>query len=437
MTQTVDAPPAPPDAATPTGRSARFDTVRDAGVVRIARDVFARVRRAVTPALSTVTPVGWAVFGIGVAAWIIGGRFGWIELRTIGFAAILLFGLCVLLTLGRTLLKVEVDLEPHRVVVGEPATGRVRATNVSKVRLLASVLELPIGEGGARFSLPSLASDESHDEVFVVPTLRRAVIPVGPAMTVRGDPLGLFRRKVPWTERTDLFVHPLTVPLESLGSGLLRDLEGQTTNDLSMSDLAFHALREYAPGDDRRHIHWKSSAKISSAQQDGKFMVRQFLDTRRSHLTVVVDGHVDAYRSADDFELAASAAASIAVRAIRDDMETTVLVADQVSDEESGQQTLDRFSAASFGGGAALSALAATAALLAPDTSVALIITGANTDFGQLRRASLHFPTEANTFAMRIDPSVPVGVTDNASLPVLSLPHLGDLGALLRGGVLR
>ena len=50
-----------------------------------------------------------------------------------------------------------------------------------------------------------------------------------------------------------------------------------------MSDLAFHALREYQPGDDRRYVHWRSSAK------HGRLLVRQFLDTRRSHLAVVVD----------------------------------------------------------------------------------------------------------------------------------------------------
>ena len=100
---------------------------------------------------------------------------------------------------------------------------------------------------------------------------------------MRGDPLGLVRRTVRWTDVTELFVHPRTVSLESLGAGLLRDLEGETTQDLSMSDLAFHALREYQPGDDRRYIHWRSSAKA------GRLLVRQFLDTRRSHLSVVVD----------------------------------------------------------------------------------------------------------------------------------------------------
>ena len=58
-----------------------------------------------------------------------------------------------------------------------------------------------------------------------------------------------------------------------------------------MSDLAFHALREYQPGDDRRYIHWRSSAKA------GRLLVRQFLDTRRSHVTVIVDPDPEQYRS--------------------------------------------------------------------------------------------------------------------------------------------
>ncbi len=81
---------------------------------------------------------------------------------------------------------------------------------------------------------------------------------------------------------TDLYVHPRISSLERLGSGFLRDLEGQTTQDLSPSDVAFHTLREYVPGDDRRHVHWKTTARI------GKLMVRQFVDTRRSFLSIVI-----------------------------------------------------------------------------------------------------------------------------------------------------
>ena len=67
---------------------------------------------------------------------------------------------------------------------------------------------------------------------------------------MQGDPLGLFRRVRTWSEVEEIFVHPRTVPLPPTVMGLLRDMEGQPTLELSPSDVAFHALREYAPGDE-------------------------------------------------------------------------------------------------------------------------------------------------------------------------------------------
>jgi len=393
--------------------------------------------RRVRPVLAVVTPLGWTVLAAGLIAWFLGSKFGWVEAMIIAAACFALFLLCCLLTVGRTLLQVVVDVDPSRVVVGEPAAGRIEITNISKVRLLPIELELPVGASSARFDLPSLAPGMSHEELFVVPTTRRAVIPVGPAMTIRGDPLGLLRRNVAWTDVTQLFVHPRTVPLDPLGAGLLRDLEGQSSNDLSMSDLAFHALRDYVPGDDRRHIHWKSSAKIGSSVPGGKFMVRQFLDTRRSHFTVVVDGQAGRYLSPDDFETAVSVAASVLMRAIRDGMETTVVVAQQATDESDAQTTMDTFSLAEFGAGDAFPTLAGRGAILAPDTSVALLITGARADFVDLQRAAAHYPPEVNTLGLVVDPTRPVGISGTTALSVLNLPHLGDLPALLRGSGLQ
>ena len=47
---------------------------------------------------------------------------------------------------------------------------------------------------------------------------------------------------------TEVLVRPPMTPLDSLAGGLLRDLEGVTTDAITASDLAFHALREYVPG---------------------------------------------------------------------------------------------------------------------------------------------------------------------------------------------
>ena len=88
------------------------------------------------------------------------------------------------------------------------------------------------------------------------------------------------------------------------------------------SDVAFHALREYQPGDERRYIHWKSTAKT------GTFMVRQFEETRRSHLVVALTLATGDYASEEEFELAVSVAGSLGVRAIRDGRTVSVVVSD-------------------------------------------------------------------------------------------------------------
>ena len=129
---------------------------------------------------------------------------------------------------------------------------------------------------------------------------------------MRTDPLGLLRRDAVEQVAVELFVHPKIIGLDSLSPGLQRDLEGQATRDLSTSDLAFHTLRDYVTGDDWRHVHWRSTAKA------GRLLVRQFQDTRRSQLTVVVDGATASYRTEDEFELAMSVAGSICVRAVKD-----------------------------------------------------------------------------------------------------------------------
>jgi len=382
--------------------------------------------RRVQPFLAPVSALGWTVLASAVGCWILGRELGWQELMLAATAALVLFVACLVLVIGRTRLRVAVTVDPLRVVVGSPATGTVRVTNASRAVLLPIMLELPIGHSAARFSLPALRRDVHHEELFVVPTQRRGVIPIGPATTVRGDPLGLVRRTVAWTGVLELFVHPVTVPLEPLGSGLLRDLEGQTTNDLSMSDLAFHALRDYAPGDDRRYIHWRSSAKA------GRFLVRQFLDTRRSHFSTVVDSSADSYADPEEYETAISVAASIAVRAMLDEQELTVVAGSHAVPAVTGRRVLDVFSRAELGSHTLLD-LSGRAARIAPDTSVAVLITGPRSSYADVHRASLHFPPEVRVLGVQIDPAKPTSMTSARGLTILSLQTLAELSALFAG----
>jgi uncharacterized protein (DUF58 family) len=150
-----------------------------------------------------------------------------------------------------------------------------------------------------------------------VPTHRRALILAGPATSVRGDQLGLLRRTQTWTDRIELFVHPKTARLKASAQGLVRDLEGQPTATITNSDLAFHALRPYEQGDSMRNVHWRTSART------GQLMVRQYQETRRSQLLLVLGADAAHYASDDEFELAVSALASIGTHVIGEENQVT------------------------------------------------------------------------------------------------------------------
>jgi uncharacterized protein (DUF58 family) len=393
------------------------------------RALTAPVWRPVASFVRWISPLGWSVLALGLVGWLVGATLDWNEWLMIGAAALGLVLLCVLLAIGRTQVRIETEVEPRRVTVGEPATGRIAVTNESRRGMLPLMVELPVGVSAARFTLPPLGSGKAHEELFVVPTQRRGVIPVGPASTVQGDPLGLVRRTLRWTDVTELFVHPRTVSLESLGGGLLRDLEGETTQDMSMSDLAFHALREYQPGDDRRYIHWRSSAKA------GRLLVRQFLDTRRSHLSIVVDGAPSSYTGGDeDVETAISLAASLAKRAAMDEQDFTVVCRDAQASRTTASLALDEL-ARTEPGDTDLFRLAGDAVATAPDTSIAFLVTGSHKPFIEVQRALGQFETEVLKVVLTVDAYQRVGVRNLGGLTLMNVGTLTDLRAVLLGGI--
>src|SRR5699024_12805050 len=147
-----------------------------------------------------------------------------------------------------------------RLKAGGRAVAEVVVHDEGRRSLLPSYFTVPVGRRNVNYFVPTLRPEASHDKILSIPTQRRGVISLGPVTSVRGDGLGLVRREVQWSKSTDIFVHPEVVRLTPAGSGLLRDLEGQSLQIISDSDISFHALREYVPGDDRRHVHWKTTA---------------------------------------------------------------------------------------------------------------------------------------------------------------------------------
>jgi hypothetical protein len=385
-------------------------------------------RRYLAPVVGTLTGVGRAIGLVGLIGWLLAWKLGWIEMAVIATACIVLLAVAAVFTIGTTKLQVATVVEPVRVTVGEALTGELTVTNVARAPLVSAQVEFPIGHAAITFDLPVLMPGKQHSEIFVIPTDRRGVITVGPVTSVRGDPLGVFRRELAWTEQTEVYVHPRITSLEPLGAGLIRDLEGNSSQNVSMSDLSFHALREYVAGDDLRHVHWRSSAK------HGQLLVRQFLDTRRSHLTAVVDADPAAYLSEDDYETAISAAASLLVRALRDGYDVSFLSGTATMTKATGRSALDACSRAQPEP-ASLVDVAAHAARIAVDTSVVFLVTGPGTEYLSLQRAAGQFGVETGRAALRVDSSKTPGLRTSGDLPVMTVASLDQLGLVLRWGL--
>ncbi|WP_456825483.1 DUF58 domain-containing protein [Cellulomonas sp. P5_E12] len=363
-----------------------------------------------------------ALLGLVLGRW-----FGWLELAAIGAALTAVLVVSLVMTAGRARYEIRLDMADRRVRVGERAVGRVEVSNVARRRSLPSRVELPVGAAVAEFSVPALAPGAEHDDLFAIPTARRAVIVVGPVRSVRGDPFGLARRSVRWTRPVDLFVHPLLVSLAGASSGLLRDLEGQSTRDLSDSDLSFHALRDYVAGDDRRYIHWRTTARR------GALMVKQFEDTRRTQTALVLATDPRDYADDDEFELAVSVIASVGVQTIREERDLAVLAGPGSLRVETPPLLLDDCSGiqlASSGAGMAL--LGRRVAREAADASVAMLVTGSGPSDSDRRLGARHVPTGTRTVVVRCERGADVSVRTQGSLSLATIGTLDDLPRLLR-----
>ncbi len=294
-------------------------------------------RRGVAVA-RVVTVRGVIVLACGLVAVAAGMDLGWQELWALGFTVLGMFAVAAVFLLGRNAYQVAVTLSRDDVVVGDQAVGEILVTNPTRRSLLPARVELPVGNGFAAFEIPRLAGGERHDALFGIPTQRRAILPVGPVRSVRGDSLGLVARRVRWTDPVDLFIHPKTVRLAGASSGMLRDLEGLPSADLADDDVSFHALRDYVAGDDLRHVHWKSTART------GTMMVRQFEQTRRSHLSIVLSTRAADYADEDEFELAISSVGSLGVQALADGKDLTVVRSGRSVASSTSKRLLDDLS---------------------------------------------------------------------------------------------
>ena len=318
------------------------------------------------------TRSGLAAVAIGAVAYVAGWQLGWVELMVVAAGCLVALVLAVPFVITRSRLELQRVVTPLRVRAGDTSIAELRAVNHARVPMRRVRVEEAIGTQIVPVEIPALGPRAEFVAVYPLPTERRGVMQIGPAVVTRSDPAGLLRRDIAHTSIETLWVHPRWQFVRPLSAGFAKDLEGPTTDDSPAGDIAFHAVRPYQDGDDPRHIHWLSSARA------GSVMVRHYVDNRRPHLTIVVDASPRAW-AGDEFEVGLQAAASLVMSSMGSRLPVSARVGRewicgraQPADQD---RALDQLTTARTTDDGPLVATVADALRVEPTTSVVAIIT--------------------------------------------------------------
>jgi uncharacterized protein (DUF58 family) len=253
---------------------------------------------------------GWEAMLGALGVLLLGRILGLVQLYVVGAAGLILLGAAVgWVRLSPVKVDVTRQLRPRRVSAGDSFEVELCLTNTSTRRSpLMEVQDRFDGgtceAGELRFLVAPMAPGRTGRTSYNLVTARRGVFAIGPpALEVR-DPFGLAVRTSTVASSAPLTVLPrverIAPPPRSTGgtaaAGVPRPpLPGQTGD-------SFYALREYAPGDDLRRVHWPSSARRD------QLMIRQDDQPVQERTTVLLDLRAG---TPETFETAVSAAASV------------------------------------------------------------------------------------------------------------------------------
>lgn len=373
-----------------------------------------------------ITALGVAVITTAAVAWVLAARYGWDEAAVVAAGALLLAALSLPFLFRRGSFSARLDAEPIRVIEGDPSLGSITICNEGSIRSLPQRAEVLLGDQLVRFDVPSLSPNGTFEQPVLVPTTRRAVVRVGPVTMVKGDPIGLVRRDGVLAEELTVYVQPRRVNLSPVSTGWVRDVDGPTFDNSPRGDIAFHTIREYVPGDDLRHVHWKSTAKT------GTVMVRQYVDNRRPELTIVIDETAGSYAAPEEFEIAIRIAASIEVAAARAGQRVTHHRGLRHAASQRVDDLLDDLAAASITERDTL--LAATNRALTFDAAatVAVVITGSEVRPAPFLRSTRMLERSMRTVSIRVTPGSSSVRESNAGV-AMTVTSVEEFGRFWQG----
>ncbi|MCU4185283.1 DUF58 domain-containing protein [Acidiferrimicrobium sp. IK] len=252
-----------------------------------------------------LTAAGWAVLGGGVACYLVAVVSGFTQLAVVAAGCLVALVAAGGFVSWRPNVALRRTFQPSAVTVGQPAVALLSVANRSRWPSPAITVVDRLARADMRLAVHSVAAGATALVRYQLPTDRRARLVLGPLRVVRSDPLGLLRARQDHGGHDLLWVRPRTWPLSPLPASVVVDLEGPVSQTAPTGSVTFASLREYVPGDDRRLIHWRSSARL------GTLVVRHHVDTNEPRATVVLDNRSGRWTD-DTFEAGVEVAASVA-----------------------------------------------------------------------------------------------------------------------------
>ncbi len=269
---------------------------------------------------------GWRLLASGIVA-VVGGRaFGVLEFYVIGATAVSAVVIALAVRLAHpSRLSFSRRVSSEMVAVSEPVDVTLEVSNLAKLRSpTVRVDEQVSGAGGIGFSLAAVPGGSTAVTSYRLQPARRGVLEFGPTVFSDIDALGLAQRRHIFGARTRVIVHPpietLVPPRLPVGGALLLPSDYRRRS-LGLESEEFDVLRPYVEGDDLRHIHWRSTARL------GEFMVRRFQPARPGRMTVIIDTRPPGDLSTAQ-DRTTSVAASIACAVLRSGDEAQILTTD-------------------------------------------------------------------------------------------------------------
>jgi len=186
-----------------------------------------------------------------------------------------------------------VNVESDRMEVGQSLSVKVRMDNDTFLPLPWVEVDDATPQHLVVTDMPRQATSVplwgSRLLTFRLTAKRRGHYTVGPIRITLGDAFGLFQGHREFRSKAAVTVYPRVHRLEGLPVPLSQPFGPVRTREKAFEDPSNQAeIREYRPGDNPRHIHWKTSARM------GELMLREYELNATTHMMLFPDLCYDA-----------------------------------------------------------------------------------------------------------------------------------------------